>query len=34
MSIAGGQKSIRLWQARISLDREERLRHGIIEAPI
>jgi hypothetical protein len=33
MSVAGGEKAMRRREAWILLDREEQLRHGIIEAP-
>ena len=33
MSIAGGEKTIRLREARIILDREQQLRHCFVEAP-
>jgi hypothetical protein len=33
MGVAGGEKTIRRWEAWILLNREEQLRHRLIEAP-
>jgi hypothetical protein len=33
MSVAGGEKAVRAWKARIVLDGKKQLRHGLIEAP-
>src|SRR5271169_3057197 len=33
MGVAGGERAIRAWEAGILLDREEQLRHGLLEAP-